>query len=426
MKSSKGYDRRAVFAWSLYDFANSSFSTIVVTFIFSVYFTRAVAPDEIIGTALWSRVVTISALLIAVVSPFIGALADRGGYRKHILFILTTIAIVSTAMLYTVMPGQIYKGLILFLIANVCMEIGMVFYNAYLPDIAPQHRIGRISGYGWSFGYVGGLIAMFIALIGFVEADMPWFGFSKESGENIRATNLLVSLWFALFSIPMFIWVKGKVPRLCTERKSLISSTLNQLKETFHEIRQYRQIIRFLVARLFYNDALLTIFSFGGIYASGTFGFSFTEILVFGIVLNIAAGLGAFTTGFIDDRIGGKKTIQISNVAFILATLIAILAPNKLFFWVAGIIIGIFSGTNQAASRSLMGRFVPSDKETEFFGFYAFSGKATAFVGPLVLGILTELFGSQRAGFGIVLLLFIIGGLILQGVDEEEGRRLKL
>lgn len=424
MASKPVYDKRAVFAWCMYDFANSSFSALVLTFIFSTYFTKAIAPDEIIGTTLWSRGLTISGLTVALLSPFMGALADRGGFRKRILFFLTVTAVCGTTALYTCLPGQVLKALVWFVIANIGVEMGMVFYNAFLPDIAPPDRIGRISGYGWSFGYVGGLLAMSLAMIGLVQTDAPWFGFLKETGENIRATNLLVAVWMALFSIPIFIWVKDKKQTDSPKIGVLFSSSVQQLKKTFQDIKHYQQIIRLLAARIFYNDAILTIFSFGGIYAAGTFGFSFTEILIFGIVLNITAGVGAFALGFLDDIIGGKKTIQISNYAFIVATFIAILAPNKLVFWIAGILVGLFSGPNQAASRSLMGRFVPSDKETEFFGFYAFSGKATAFIGPLVLGILTELFNSQRAGISVVLVLFVIGSLILRGVNEEEGKRL--
>ena len=172
-----------------------------------------------------------------------------------------------------------------------------------------------------------------------------------------------------------------------------------------------------------YNDGLVTIFAFGGIYAAGTFGFSFDEIMLFGIVLNITAGFGAFVMGFMDDRWGGKRTVQISIWALSFATILAVLAPTKSLFWVAGILVGIFSGPNQAASRSMLGRFVPSEKENEFYGFYAFSGKATAFMGPLLLGILTSMFNTQRAGVAIVLVFFVIGGLLLRSVDEEEGIR---
>jgi len=416
-------DRRAIFAWTLYDFANSSFSTLVLTFIYATYFTKTVAPDEIAGTAMWSRGITISALTVGLLSPFFGALADTGGFRKRTLFILTAITVIGTANLFNVLPGQVLKGLVWFVIANIGMEMGMVFYNAFLPDVAPSDKIGRISGYGWGVGYVGGLLCMVVAMVGFVQTENPWFGFSTENSENIRATNLLVAVWFTIFAVPFFIWVKEKKGRTFPNIGQMVSSTVGQLKSTFHEIKRYRQIVRLLIARIFYNDGIITIYSFGGIYAAGTFGFTFSEILTFGIVLNITAGLGAFAMGFLDDRIGGKRTIQITNIVFIAATLLAIFAPSKFWFWVSGIIVGFFLGPNQAVSRSLMARFVPSDKETEFFGFYAFSGKATAFIGPFFLGILTEMFNSQRAGISIVVVMFIVGSLILTRVDEEEGKQ---
>ena len=201
----------------------------------------------------------------------------------------------------------------------------------------------------------------------------------------------------------------------------LLTNSLSQLRDSFHQVRQYRQIIRFLLARLLYNDGLVTIFAFAGIYAASTFGFETRDILIFGIVLNVTSGIGAFLMGYLDDRVGGKVTIQITLLGLCIATLIAIAAPNRFWFWVAGIIVGIFVGPNQSASRSLMGRFVPPDKENEFFGFFAFSGKLTAFIGPFFFGFLTHRFGSQRAGISIVLVLLIAGWIVLAGVDEEEG-----
>jgi UMF1 family MFS transporter len=193
------------------------------------------------------------------------------------------------------------------------------------------------------------------------------------------------------------------------------------LMDTFREIRRYRQIVRLLVARMIYNDGLVTIFAFGGIYAAGTFGFSFQEIMIFGIVLNMAAGIGALIMGVFDDRLGGKTTIQVSNGVLALAVLMAVLAPDKPMFWVAGVLVGFFAGPNQSASRSLLGRFVPEEKENQFYGFFAFSGKLTAFMGPFLLGVLTRVFDSQRAGVAVVMLFFVAGGLLLSRVDETEG-----
>jgi UMF1 family MFS transporter len=413
--------RRSIAAWTFYDFANSSYTTLIVTFIYSTFFTKVIAADEITGTVLWSRAVNITAIVVAVLSPFLGTIADQGNYRKRFLLLSTITAILGSAMLYTALPGQVMKALTWFVISNIAFEMGSVFYNAYLPDIAKKENIGRISGYGWAFGYAGGLLAMLTAMIGFVNPETPWFGLSKMNGENIRATNLLVAAWFFVFSIPAFIILNGSKKRKAGMGNGKIAAAIPELLNTFKEIKKYRQIVLFLLSRLIYNDGLVTIFAFGGIYAAGTFNFSFEEIMIFGVVLNVAAGIGAFIMGFFDDKLGGKKTVQASLLALIAAVLIAVFAPNKTLFWVSGIIVGFFSGPNQAASRSLMGRFVPKNKINEFFGFFALSGKLTAFLGPLLLGIFTDIFKSQRAGISVVLVFFILGGLLLVRVDEKAG-----
>ncbi|MDP7036449.1 MAG: MFS transporter, partial [Candidatus Marinimicrobia bacterium] len=244
---------------------------------------------------------------------------------------------------------------------------------------------------------------------------------SKIAGENIRATNILVAVWFGIFSLPMLLKLKSHPPTKNTKSEFNVLSGINELIHTFREIIKYKQVINFLLARMIYNDGLVTIFAFGGIYAAGTFGFSFEEIMIFGIVLNVTAGIGAFTFGFLDDKLGGKLTIQITLICLIAAGLMAIFAKSKFIFWISGIMVGIFSGPNQAASRSLMGRFTPRSKENEFYGFFAFSGKMTAFIGPLFLGILTQVFDSQRAGVSIVVILFILGLFLLKNINEKDG-----
>ena len=187
------------------------------------------------------------------------------------------------------------------------------------------------------------------------------------------------------------------------------------------EIGRYREIVKFLIARLIYNDGLVTVFAFGGIYAAGTFGMTLSEVIVFGVAINVAAGLGALVMGFLDDKIGGKNTIMITLVVLCVATGMAVWAPNRTWFWIAGMLIGLFVGPNQSASRSLMGRFVPDKHQSEFFGFFNFSGKVTSFFGPILLGTLTAVTGSQRAGVATVLLFFIVGGALLASVDERKG-----
>jgi UMF1 family MFS transporter len=197
-------------------------------------------------------------------------------------------------------------------------------------------------------------------------------------------------------------------------------NSIQALKKTFQEIKIYKNTVRFLISRLIYNDGLVTIFAFGAIYASGTFGFTFNEIMIFGIVLNIAAGSGAFLMGYIDDVIGGKLTIQISLIGLMIAVLLAVFANSKLLFWVSGIIVGLFAGPNQSASRSLMGRLTPPDKINEFYGFFAFSGKLTSFLGPMLLGIFTKYFSSQRYGVAVVFIFFFVGFLLMRNVNEPD------
>lgn len=417
-----GNRRRSLWSWAFYDFANSSFTTLVVTFIYSSYFQLQIAATENEGTTQWSWAIALSAILVAVLSPYVGSIADRGGWRKRFLVATSAIAILGSFLLFFPTKGDVVFALTVFVIANVAYELAGVFYNAYLPEIAEPKEIGRVSGYGWGLGYFGGLLCLVIALFTMVQPDVPWFGLTKVDGQNIRAANLLVAIWFALFAVPMFLWVRDRKRPERIEIRGIIKEANREIKETFTQIRRYRQVFRMLLARLVYNDGLVTIFSLGGIYATNTFGFTFEEVIQFGIALNVAAGLGAVAFGFVDDLIGGKKTIVVSLIGLIVATVVAVTATSKSGLWIAGITVGLLAGANQSASRSLLGRFVPPDKENEFFGFFAFSGKATAFLGPFLFGLLTQQFGSQRYGVAAVAVFFLIGGLLLLRVNEAEGR----
>ena len=242
----------------------------------------------------------------------------------------------------------------------------------------------------------------------------------------------MVAIWYLIFSIPFFLSIKNEKSNLISFNKTFKLS-LKNIKRTFIEVKKYKKIYKFLIARLVYNDALITIFSFGGIYAASVIGFSFKEILLMGIILNISAGIGAYLIGFIDDKKGSIYVIKISIVLLSFACLLAIIAPNisylnssfdyfpkyinaKFLFWISAILIGFFSGPNQSASRSLMSKLTPSNKRNEFFGFYAFSGKATSFLGPFLFGYMTTIFGNQQAGLIIVFILFIIGYFLIKRV----------
>ena len=421
---------RTIFSWSIYDFANQPFTTIILTFVYSTFFVDFIAPSGEIGAVMWGRAVTISSLIIALLSPIMGAIADSGGYRKKFLIFWTWICVIFSILLYYPLKGDVILALSFFCIANIGFEMGGVFLNAYLPEIAPKEKIGRISGYGWSFGYVGGLIALAISFVIFISPQNPinplnGQSLNLDSGENIRIINVLIGVWFAIFSVPTFLFLKDNNKKKLLNNRELIKKAFKSLNKTFKEVKCYKETVKFLLARLVYNDALITIFAFGGIYAKQVFNFTFNEIFLFGIVLNVTAGAGALTMGFLDDLLGGKKTIQISNLGFIVACTLAVIAPEfdngRIIFWIAGSMIGIFSGPNQAASRSLMGRMIPKNKENEFYGFFAFSGKATSFVGPLLFSTIVAFTDSIRLGLAVVSILFIIGVILLNNVDENKG-----
>ena len=400
-------NKKQILYWSLYDFANQPFSTIIITFIYSAFFVKVIAENEQLGTTLWANSIAITAIIVAFLSPFLGAIADNGGYRKLFLILFTYISACFSILLYFPQAGDVYLALVIFVIANVSFEMATVFYNAYLPDLSDKKNSGIISGFAWGLGFFGGLIALFISL----------FFFSEMDSKSIRYINILVGIWFLFFSFPTIFFLKDQ-KKINTQKNQLFNS-FTTIKLTIKEISKYNIISRFLLARLFFNDGLVTIFALGGIYAVGTINFSFNEVLKLGIVLNIAAGIGAFLFGYIEDRIGVRKVINITLIVLTLAVLIAIYAPmteySKELFWLSGVLIGLMVGPNQSCSRSLMAQLTPHEKKNEFFGFFALTGKATSFIGPLLFGIITTLYNQQKA-LWVVVFFFIIGFLLFNRI----------
>jgi len=403
-----------VVSWCFFDWANSAFPTLIVTFVFAAYFTQALAETPEQGTAQWGTAMSLSALFVAVVSPVLGAVADQVGRRKPWLFVTSVACIAASALLWTVTPDLkwVWLPLLLVAMANAAFEMGQVFYNAMLAEIAPPSHLGRLSGWAWGMGYAGGLLCLTIALVAFVQPEVPLFGLDKDAAEHVRITGPLVALWFAVFAIPLFLWTPDKPASGLTCRQA-VGKGLAALADTLKHLRRFRNVAMFLVARMIYTDGLNTLFAFGGIYAAGSFGMTFDEILIFGILLNVAAGLGAFGFAWIDDWIGPKRTVIISLIGLMAFSTAILLVEQKLWFYLFGCAIGTLIGPAQAASRSFMARLAPAHMRTEMFGLYALSGKATAFIGPALVGWVTLWSGSQRVGMATILAFFLVGLLLL-------------
>jgi UMF1 family MFS transporter len=406
--------RLAKASWALYDCGNSAFSAVIVTFVFATYFSEGIAANSVDGTADWGWAMTVSALLVAILSPVFGAIADVGGRRKPWLVVFTLLTILGAALLWFSQPHPsfITYTLIVVILTNIAFEVASVFYNAMLPELVHESHIGRLSGWGWGLGYIGGLACLIVALFAFVQAPTPLFGLDKESAEQVRVVGPLVAVWLTLFSIPILLFTPDAkstgVPIVPAVRQGL-----KMLRGTFANLRQHGQTALFLLARMIYTDGLNTLFAFGGIFAAGTFGMPLAEVIKFGILLNVTAGIGALAFAWVDDWIGAKPTILIALAGLTLTGAIAIFVEDVTWFWIAGGFLGIFVGPAQAASRSLMGRIAPIEMRTEMFGLYALSGKATAFMGPFVLGTATFWSGSQRVGMATILAFFIVGGILL-------------
>jgi UMF1 family MFS transporter len=409
-------------SWALYDWANSAFSAVIVTFVFATYFSEGIAADSVSGTAQWGWAMTASGIAIAVISPILGAIADAGGRRKPWLLAFTGVTVIGCLLLWYARPdpGYVVFALVVVAIANLTFEVAGVFYNAMLPELVSRDYIGRLSGWAWGLGYAGGLACLILALFAFIQTETPLFGLDKDAAEHVRASGPLVGLWFALFSLPLFLFTPDRQSKGLAAAEA-VRQGLAQLKRTFANLRRYRAILHFLIARMIYTDGLNTLFAFGGIYAAGTFGMSTAEVIQFGILLNVTAGLGALGFAWIDDRIGAKRTILIALMGLLACGTAAVIATSTLVFWIAGGLLGIFVGPTQAASRSLMARMAPPEVRTEMFGLYALTGKITAYIGPFLLGTVTYWTGSQRWGIATILGFFVVGGLLLLPLREPKG-----
>lgn len=438
MTTVKEASKLGQFSWALFDWANQPFFTVVTTFIFAPYFANVMIGDPVKGQTAWAFTQSAAGIIIAVLSPFLGAMADAGGRRKPYVFAFQLLLFAGCACLWWAYPnrpdlaGPIGWAVIA---ATVGAEMSIVFNNAQLPNIVRPERIGWLSGFGWGLGYVGGLIALFIVLaFQFTHGADP--AFTLE-----RLTGPASSIWLLVFVLPMFLFTPDHAPRNLSALEAARQGS-RSLLATVRSLGRHRNVLTFLIAFMLYNDGLAAIIAFGGVYASATFGWTTVTLGIFGIILTVFAIPGAFLGGKLDDLIGSKPTVQLAIAGVIVATLgiVSVTADRVLFFVPVApleatrglfgstqelvfmgfaLLLGFCMGPMQAASRTLVGRLAPPAMSGEFYGLFALSGRATAWMAPLAIGILTAATQSNRIGVACVLAFLVPGFIVFTQVREE-------
>ncbi len=439
--------RRAVAAWVMFDWAAQPFFTLVTTFIFAPFFAAAIASSPQEGQAMWGYATGFAGLCIALLSPVLGAIADQAGRRKPWIAIFGSMLVLGCAILWFAVPGSQHAvtfALLGYVIALIGAEFATVFNNAMMPTLVPPEQIGRLSGTGWAVGYLGGLISLALTLA-FLASDplsgrtllglAPLFGLDGLAREGDRFTGPLSAVWFLVFVLPMFLLVPDRPRRMALG--AAVNSGLTRLRQTILSLRDKQGLARFLLANMIYADALVALFAFGGIYAAGVFGWGSIEIGVFGILLTVTGTLGAWLGGKLDDHLGSRVVIGASLIILMLTCLGIMGTTRESIFFVftvqgpqagdglyastpervyvgLGLLIGLVAGPVQAASRSLLIKLAPSEDIGQFFGLFALSGKVTSFVGPILVALVTQVSGSQRAGIAVLLVMFALGFVLLK------------
>jgi UMF1 family MFS transporter len=442
--------RSAVISWILFDWAAQPYFTLITTFVFAPYFATHVASDAASGQSLWGFATAAAGLVIALMSPVLGAIADVSGRRKPWIAAFGAMLVIGSSLMWFGRPhdpGVIVPLLLAYVLATIGVEFATVFNNAMMPTLVPADQIGRLSGNGWATGYVGGILSL-VLVLGFLAASpetgrtlfgfVPLFGLDPLSHQGDRISGPLTGIWFVVFVLPMFL-LTPDYPAKRPVREALMQG-LGELRDTLRELPGRKSMAAFLLANMIYTDGLVSLFAFGGIYAAGTFGWNTIQIGSFGIILAIAGTLGAWLGGKLDDRLGPKAVIA-GSMSLLLLAIIVILSVDRdriLFVAVAppspggplfasaaeraylvlGCLIGAAGGPLQAASRSLLIRIAPRDRIAQYFGLFALTGKVTSFIGPLLIGIITALTQSQKAGMAVLVLFFVAGLALLARVRD--------
>ena len=429
-------NEKVVFGWSMYDFANSAFATTISAVIFNKYFAGVVAGGEkgielkfffwnlhIPGSSFYNFTVSTAMIIVAVSSPILGAIADYSNSKKRFLQVYCYTACIFTGLLYFVKEGDYWLGAFFFIIANIGFSGGNVFYNAFLPEISDLKDMGKVSGLGWALGYIGGGGCLLLNLIMLNHPQL--IGFEKGFF-TIHHCFLSVGIWWIIFSIPTFLLLKEN--RILNENKGLqfyIKTGYKRVKKTLKEIKKFKELVKFLVAFLIYNDGIQTVIIMASIFGDQVLKMTSTELIIYFLVIQGTAFFGSIIFGYIVDIINNKKTILITLfiwcIIVIWAFFIGVFIDAKTEYWILGILAGLVLGGSQSASRSLQGSFTPAKNSAEFFGFYAIANKFASIFGPLVFGIITLLTGNLKTGILALIVFFITGMILLHFVDEKKG-----
>ncbi len=407
---------KKIFNFALFDFANSAFTTIVITFIFATYFAKQIAPNPVMGQSYWGWTIGLTGFLVAIIGPIVGSFADKNNRIVFFIRCFSLLCIFFTTLLWFAKPSQSYLlyTLLVVGIANLFYELSLIFYNSLLKDISSNRNLGKSSGFGFALGYFGGIIILLISIKLFIDTDDLPFGLSKENSQNIRAIALLVSFWFLIFAYPfLFLEIKEKRKKV----KKNASSYFTELKNLVWN-KKLSVLAKFLIARMLYADGLNAIIVMGGIFAVGVFNLEIKELLKLSILMNITAFAGAFIGGIANDKYGSKFVIIFSLIGLIFSS-IAILFTSLVstFFFLAAI-NGFFIGPIQSASRVVITSMLNKNNQGKGFGLFAMSGKLTSFLGPLLVSTVTFLTNSQRIGFSAAIILLLAGLIILLSIKK--------
>jgi UMF1 family MFS transporter len=403
--------RRQVFAWSLWDWGSAAWNAVITSFVFGPYVVRGVVGDAEPGglsANTWLGISSAAAgLLIALIAPVTGQRADAGGHRRRNLAIWTAFVVVVMVGLFAVRdePSYLWIALVLLAAGAVFSEFAQVSYNAMLPQVSTPETVGRVSGFGWSMGYFGGIILLLICFVGFIAPDVGWFGVTAEGGLNIRALAVFSAIWFAVFALPVLFAVPELPPGPERRRVSFFASYRLLVADVKSLFARDRNAVWFLIASALYRDGLAAVFSFGAILAVSVYGLATDDVLVFGIVANVTAALGALLLGRVEDRVGPKRIIMISLVGLIATSVILLFAQGPTMFWIFGLILTLWVGPAQASSRSFLAQVAPPGREGEMFGLYATTGRAASFLAPGLFALFSGLFSDRVGILGIALVL---------------------